>query len=151
MEIKLNVTLDATPSLLTALNNIAAALAGGNTTEMTAATAPKRTTKQTTVETTVLTELPAASEPAPEVAPQLQSQVDTTPTPPKASGMLGVKDFDALRTDAKSIAQKAVQEGKLATSVIKGLCDALSVKGIGSVPDDKIGAFILDLQAAING
>lgn len=149
MEIKLNVTLDATPSLLAALNTIALAIAGGKTQEAPATTTAKKTTKQTAAETTVLTELPPASEPAPKVAPQLQNQVDTTPTPPKAGGMLGVRDFDTMRSEAKAKAQKGIQDGKILPAVVKGLCEALGVKNIGAVPDDKIGAFILDLNEAI--
>lgn len=149
MEIKLNVTLDATPSLLAALNNIALALAGGKTQETPATATAKKATKQTAAETTVLTELPPASEPAPKVAPQLQDKVDTTPTPPKAGGMNGVVNFDTMRDAAKAKAQKGIQDAKILPAVVKGLCDALGVKNIGAVPDDKIGAFILDLDEAI--
>lgn len=149
MEIKLNVTLDATPSLLAALNNIALALAGGKAQETPATATAKKATKQPTAETTVLTELPPASEPAPKVAPQLQDKVDTTPTPPKAGGMNGVVNFDTMRDAAKAKAQKGIQDAKILPAVVKGLCDALGVKNIGAVPDDKIGAFILDLDEAI--
>lgn len=149
MEIKLNVTLDATANLLAAINNIAHAIAGAKTTEMPAATTAKRSTKQATAETNVLTELPPASEPAPKVAPQLQDQVDATPTAPKAGGMLGVVNFDTMRSEAKAKAQKAVQDGKLNMTVIKAMCDKLGVPGLGKIPDDKIGAFLLDLDEAI--
>lgn len=144
----MNVTLDATPNLLSAMNNIALAIAGAKTVELPAAT-PAKKPKQPTAETTVLTDLPPANEPAPKVAPQLEDKVDTTPTPPKAGGMLGVRDFDTLRSNAKAKAQKAVQDGKLNMTVIKAMCDKIGVAGLGKIPDDKIGAFILDLDEAI--
>jgi len=158
MEIKLNVVLDATPQLLSALTAIATAIAGAAPQTSAEAEAPKKKPKETK-----LVELPPANEPAPQVAPQVQSVIEQQPAPqvqsvieqqpapaaPKAGGMNGVATPETMRKTAMDRVSAIVESessldkaDRVKSMAVKAILNEMGVKGVSALPDDKVGLFL---------